>query len=133
MKLSDLRPTKPTELALLSASLRGCRADAAVPSALPENFLISVARDLRMWEQCEEDEPVPSYLAAPLMLVFFIHTGNRKGKAEFTIDESAVYQSLRVYQWAVEREIVSRVVGVDGQDDTATLLARLEKARMASA
>lgn len=133
MKLNDLRPSKPTELALLSASLRGCRAEAAVPSALPENFLISVARDLRMLEQCEDDEPSPSYLAAPLMLVFFIQTGNRKGKGEFTIGESAVYESLKLYQWAVEREIVTRLVGAGGQDDTATLLARLEKTRMASA
>lgn len=132
MNLSDLRPTQPTELALLSASLRGSSAKAAVPSALPEHFLISVARDLRMLEQHEEDEQPSSYLAAPLMLVFFLYTGSRKGKAEFTIGESAVYRSLQVYQWAVEREIVTRLVGAGGLNDEATLLERLETTRMAS-
>jgi len=131
MNLSDLRPTQPTELALLSASLRGHNAKAAVPSALPEHFLISVARDLRMLEQHEEDEQSSGYLAAPLMLVFFLHTGTRKGRTEFTIEESAVYRSLAVYQWAVEREIVTRLVGAGGLNDEAILLERLETMRMA--
>lgn len=132
MNLSDLRPTQPTELALLSASLRGSNTQAAVPSTLPEHFLISVARDLRMLEQCEENELSSSYLAAPLMLVFFIYTGTRKGKAKFTIGENAVYKSLQVYQWAVEREIVTRLVGAGGLNDTTALLEKLEKTRMAS-
>lgn len=132
MNLSDLRPTQPTKLALLSASLRGSNAKAAVPSALTDEFLISVARDLRMLEQHEEDEQSSSYLAAPLMLVFFLFTGSRKGKAEFTIEESAVHRSLQVYQWAVEREIVTRLVGAGGLNDEATLLERLETMRMAS-
>lgn len=132
MNLSDLRPTQPTELALLSASLRGSNAKAAVPSALTDDFLISVARDLRMLEQHEEDEQSSSYLAAPLMLVFFLFTGSRKGKAKFTIEESAVHRSLQVYQWAVEREIVTRLVGAGGLNDEATLLERLETTRMAS-
>ncbi len=132
MNLSDLRPTQPTELALLSASLRCGNAKAAVPSALPEQFLISVARDLRMLEQDEGDERSSGYLAAPLMLVFFLYTGARKGKEEFKIEESAVYRSLEVYQWAVEREIVTRLVGAGGLNDEATLLERLETMRMAS-
>lgn len=132
MNLSDLRPTQPTELALLSECLRGNSAHAAVPSALPEHFLISVARDLRVLEEHEDDEQASSYLAAPLMLVFLLHTGSRKGNAEFTIAESAVYRSLHVYQWAVEREIVTRLVGAGGLQDEAKLFEGLEKTRMAS-
>lgn len=132
MTLSDLRPTQPTELALLSESLRGHSAQAAVPSALPEHFLLSIARDLRMLEEHEDDEHASSYLAAPLMLVFFLHTGTRKSRAEFTIDESAVYRSLHVYQWAVEREIVTRLVGAGGLKDKDTLLDKLERTRLDS-
>ncbi len=134
MNLSDLRPTQPTDLALLSASLRGSNAKGAVPSALPEDFLISVARDLRMLEQQEDDEDAQtsSYLAAPLMLVFFLYTGNRKGNAEFKIEEGAVYRSLHVYQWAVEREIVTRLVGAGGLNDEATLWRQLDSMRTAS-
>ena len=132
MNLSDLRPTQPTELELLSESLRGNSAQVAVPSALPEHFLISIARDLRMLEEHEDHEHASSYLAAPLMLVFFLHTGSRKGKAEFTIGERALYRSLHVYQWAVEREIVTRLVGAGGLKDTGTLLEKLERSRMDS-
>jgi hypothetical protein len=87
-----------------------------------------------MLEQQEEDEDVQasSYLAAPLMLVFFLYTGNRKGNAEFKIEESAVYRSLHVYQWAVEREIVTRLVGAGGVNDEATLWEQLDSMRMAT-
>lgn len=87
---------------------------------------------LEQHEEEEEEEQSSSYLAAPLMLVFFLYTGSRKGKAEFTIGESAVYRSLHVYQWAVEREIVTRLVGAGGLNDDATLLERLETMRIAS-
>lgn len=132
MNLNDLRPTQPTQLALLSECLRGKSAQAAVPSALPENFLISVARDLRMLEENEGDQHGSSYLAAPLMLLFLLHTGNRNSEAEFTIGESAVYRSLHLYQWAVEREIVTRLVGAGGLNDESALLEGLEQTRMAS-
>jgi hypothetical protein len=132
MNLSDLRPTRTTDLAPLSEYLRGKSAHAAAPSALPEQFLISVARDLRMLEEHEEDEHASSYLAAPLMLLLFLHAGSRKGKAEFTIGDSAIHRSLHMYQWAVEREVVTRLVGAGALKDEATLLEKLEEARMAS-
>lgn len=132
MNLSDLRPTEPTELALLSESLRENSAMAAMPSALPEHFLISIARDLRMLEEHKKDELASRYLAAPMMLVFLLHMDSRKVEAEFTIGESVLYRSLHVYQWAVEREIVKRLVGGQGLNDESTLLERLEKTRMAT-
>lgn len=133
MNLSDLRPTQQTELDLLSASLRGSDARAAVPSALSERFLISVARDLRMLEQNEDDAPPTQYLAAPLMLVFLLYTGAKTNRPrEFTIGENALYQSLQVYQWAVEREIVTRLVGAGGKNDESALFAKLNETRLAS-
>ena len=129
MNLSDLRPTEPTELGLLSDCLRSGNARSAVPSALPEHFLISIARDLRMLEEHEESDEAAIYLAAPLMLVFTLQTSTKKRNTDFTISESAVYRSLHVYQGAVEREIVNRVVGVRGPNDETKLLKRLEEAR----
>ena len=134
MNLSELRPTQPTDLAPLSEYLLGKSVHAAMPSSLPEQFLISIARDLRMLEEHEEDEEdehASSYLAAPLMLLLFLHTGSGKNKAELTIPESALYRSLHMYQWAVEREIVTRLVGVGALKDEAMLLKNLEEARMA--
>lgn len=127
MNLADLRPTQPTELSLLSQSIRGKSVNAAVPSALPEHFLLSVARDLRMMEVTDQGEHPSSYLAAPMMLVFFLHMNkSSEGRAELRINEDALYRSLHVYQWAVEREIVKRLVGLGGDDDEQTLLERLE-------
>jgi hypothetical protein len=132
MNLSDLRPTQPTDLTPLSEYLRGKNAQAAVPSALPEQLLISIARDLRMLEEHEEDGHASCCLTAPLMLLYFLYTDGRKGEAEFTIGENAVYRSLHMYQWAVEREIVTRLLGAGARKDEATLLEKLEEARMAS-
>ncbi len=36
-----------------------------------------------------------------------------------------MFESLRSYQWAVEREIVTRLTGLSGCDDTEVLLERL--------
>jgi len=133
MNLSDLRPTQPTELRLLSEYLRGCSAKAAVPSALPEHFLISVARDLRMLEEDKDGEHEPSYLAAPMMLIFCLQLGRGKDDEQFTISKSDLFRSLQVYQWEVEREIVRRLVGAGGLiNDDSTLLERLEAACTAS-
>lgn len=127
MNLLDLRPKLPTDVSVLSESIRGKSANAAVPSALSEHFLLSVARDLRMMEVTDQEEQPTSYLAAPMMLVFFLHMNKRKaGKANLSINEDALYRSLHVYQWAVEREIVKRLVGMGGDDDEQTLLERLE-------
>jgi len=103
-----------------------------MPSELPERFLISIARDLRMLEECREDGIESGYLAAPVMLVLSLLMGSQEGNEEFTIGESALHRSLHAYQWAVEREIITRLVGAGGLNDESTLLAMLEDTRMAS-
>jgi hypothetical protein len=131
VNLSDLRPTLPTGLSELSRSLRGRGAKlAAMPSALPEAFLLSVARDLRFLEECEGDEHSAGYLAAPMMLVMCLHLGNLNKGSKITLGEGALHRSLRIYQWAIEREILKRLVGKGGLTDEDTLLEGLEEARL---
>ena len=86
-------------------------------------MLLSVARDLRSLEEGSEEEPTPS-IAAPMMLVMCLVLGSAKPrtkKDEMTVSESALWDLMRVYQWAVEREIVTRITGIGGNDEESLL------------
>lgn len=135
MTLLSLRPTQPTDLVELTSALRRhSPARAALPASLPEPLLLSVARDLRSVEDGDadrQDEESPGWLAAPMMLVFSLMLGT-KGEAsgeELTVSESALFASMRIYQWAVEREIVTRITGKGGEKDEETLLQMIYEAR----
>lgn len=134
MNLCSLRPTQPTDLVQLTNVLRGFSTRrAALPASLPEALLLSVARDLRSIEDPEQDNPnEEGWLAAPMMLVFSLMLGTRQGNAadkELTVSESALFAAIRVYQWAIEREIVKRITGKGGEKDEETLLQSIHEAR----
>jgi hypothetical protein len=124
VSLSTLRPTQPTDLVQLSEFLRRKKGRrGALPASLTEPMLLSIARDLRSLEEGNDAEPVPS-IAAPMMLVICLVLGTaRPGakKDEMTVSESALWDLMRVYQWAVEREIVTRITGIGGDDEESLL------------
>lgn len=136
MTLLSLRPTQPTDLVELTSALRRhSPARAALPASLPEPLLLSVARDLRYVEDDDDterdDEESPGWLAAPMMLVFSLMLGAKgegSGK-ELTVSESTLFASLRVYQWAIEREIITRITGKGGERDEEVLLQSIDQAR----
>jgi hypothetical protein len=66
------------------------------------------------------------------MLMLSLYMRGVTGTGELTIGENALHRSLHIYQWAVEREIITRLVGAGGLDDEKTLLSTLEATRMAS-
>lgn len=128
LTLASLRPQAPTDLPNLSNALQKRNARrAALPNELPEPLLISVARDLRSLEVMDEDsDSGQTTLAAPMMLVFSLLLGSRgQNAAQLSIGGQAMLESLRSYQWAVEREIVTRITGISGSDDVEVLLTRL--------
>lgn len=127
MSLASLRPQEPTDLTHLSTVLRKQNArKAALPTELPEPILIAVARDLRSLEDPDEDaEGGQTSLAAPMMLVLSILLGSKASATGMSIGERAMFDSLKSYQWAVEREIVTRLTGIGGSDDMDVLLTRL--------
>lgn len=90
-------------------------------------MLLSVARDLRSIEGVDAAEQTS--IAAPMMLVLTLLLGAPQrgdAKSSLSISEATLYASLRVYQWAVEREIVTRLTGVGGQLDEEELLQNLK-------
>lgn len=102
-----------------------------MPASLSDHFLVSVARDLRALAKCEADDPSASgYLSAPMMLVASIHLGNLTSESNVTISERALYRSLHLYQGAVEREIIKRLVGIGSPNEDIVLLDELEKVRL---
>ena len=60
-----------------------------------------------------------------MMLVLSILLDSQTRPAPISISEAALFNSLKSYQWAVEREIVTRLTGVGGRDDMDALLKRL--------
>lgn len=136
MDLCSHRPTQPTDLVELTSVLRRhSPRQAALPASLPEPLLLSVARDLRSIEDpdhYDEDDEAQGWLAAPMMLVFSLMLGDRRGKAtekEVTVSESALFASIQSYQWAIEREIVTRITGKGGEKDEEILLQKISEAR----
>ena len=136
MNLCSHRPTQPTDLVELTSVLRRHSSKlAALPASLPEPLLLSVARDLRAIEdpeQDEEDDEAQGRLAAPMMLVFSLMLGDGRAKTpekEITVSESALFASIQSYQWAIEREIVTRITGKGGEKDEEILLQKISEAR----
>ena len=128
LTLGSLRPDAPTDLTNLSKVLQKQNAGtAALPNALPEPLLISVARDLRSLEAFDEDsDSGQATLAAPMMLVFSLLLGSPgQNASQLSIGGRAMFESLKSYQWAVEREIVTRLTGISGCDDMDVLIDRL--------
>ena len=132
LSLSTLRPSQPINLAKLSEFLRNKKeVQPALPASLTEPMLLAVARELRALEEGSEDDPSMS-LTAPMLLVLSLlldssQPGAKKDKV--SVSDSTLWELMRVYQWAVEREIVTRITGV-GCDDEKHLIERLSRCHL---
>jgi hypothetical protein len=113
--LEQSRPASPTNLAALSAFLEDKEPLAAMPSELPEEFLVSLAQDLRSAELANysNSKDGPTF-AAPIYAVMKLVLGKSSTEATMTLPRLA--ECLQAYQWALEREIVSRIVGIPAKD-----------------
>lgn len=122
--LSQFQPNQPTDLARLAKVVREVKADIpSLPSNLPDDLLISVARDLRAIEQPDQVED-HTLLSAPLFLVMDLNLKTRRVTSPegMQMSQEEVQSDIRAYQWAVEREIVARMIGADSVQDEETLL-----------
>ena len=65
-----------------------------------------------------------------MMLVMCLVLGSSKPSKEedgMTVSESALWDLMRIYQWTLECEIVTRITGIGG-DDEESLLEQLSLA-----
>ena len=128
--LETLHPTDKTSLADVRSlfSLQNYRA--ALPSALTEPLLISLTRDLRVIERVMKgDSVVEPEAAAAVYLVLQLMMRPQKGRSgreQLSLSEFAMASALTVLQVALEREIVSRAVGVRADQEDESFLAALD-------
>lgn len=128
MSLDNLCPPLPTDMDALSVHLRySGEPIAALPQTLPEEVLVSIARDLRMLNEIfDDDEGASVFLQAPMMLLASLHLSVGKRINTVDISRESFYKSLMVYQWATEREVVRRITRSTGGDDREILLRNFE-------
>jgi hypothetical protein len=132
VKLDRICQNPPTDINALIRHLRFVTTTySALPSTFSDSILISIARDIRRLQDCaEDDETTSMYLVAPMMLVSSLHMSVAKMSTAVLLSEDAFYESLHVYQWAIEREIIRRIAESSPCDDTETLIEKFECIRI---
>ena len=134
MTLDSICPPPPTDMDALALHLKlSDEPVAALPATLPDQILLSVARDLRMLNEIDQDDERNSvFLTAPLMLLASLHFSVAKNNEGALIGEGSFYKSMMVYQWATEREIVRRIACSSECEDKETLIREFEKISQSS-
>ena len=119
-----------TDLAALSRLLEDSPVEAGLPKHLNDEFLLQLARDLRLVERAYEigdDAEAPFEGAA--FLVFHLMAKQAEklhGKPECSIALERLDHWVARYRHYVEREIVSRAIEMPFPEDSNVLLAEIE-------
>lgn len=131
MELRALRPNKGSNLVDLQSRLENKDWEALLPTALPDSLLLLLAKDFRtveMIDLVDMVEPEPEHkesLAVAIYLVMSLlhRLPNRKQIGNgLSVPEEGVFTAIKLYQFVLEREIVSRITGL-AADLTAEKLA----------
>ena len=101
---------------------------------MPDAVLLRLARDFRAVEEglCGEssgNEEIPSFRPAVYVLMSLVsqHPSLAEVSGELPDSVEGMMQALQMYQWGLEREIVTRIVGVKSSDLTSALVAGLRR------
>ena len=125
--LLNLRPTKATDVAVLDRIAGDRAVPGLLPSQLREPILLSLARDLRRIEVMMKGGPDAgdSMTAGMFMaLQFLMHASPRGPTTDLTLGEENLALAMQVLGFALEREIITRIVCVsDGAGDRYFLKA----------
>lgn len=121
MELRALRPSKGSNLVDLQSRLENKDWEALLPTALPDSLLLLLAKDFRSVEVIDSldmVEPEPEHkesLAVAIYLVMsLLHRlpNRQKTGSELSVPEEGVFHAIKLYQFVLEREIVSRITGL---------------------
>lgn len=117
--LEALRPKVSTNLKELTRLTASDAQHLLYPSALNETILLCLARDLRMVERLSfEGGELDAPLAPSLFVVceLLMRPGTKyHASGQFQMTETGLARAIKALQCAVEREIVSRIVGVSSE------------------
>ncbi len=126
--LQTLRPISTTDLSLLSRFAESRPVEELLPSKLSEPILLSLALDLRRVElMVKQDADASSSLSVAVYLVvkYLMLLASPKGDRKISIPEESLFQAVQILSITVEREIVTRIVGVSDQNGDEYLLSAL--------
>lgn len=132
--LEALRPKASTSLKELTRLTASDAQHLLYPSALKETVLLCLARDLRLIERLSfEGGELDAPLAPSLFVVceLLMRPGTKyHPNGQFQMTETGLARAIKVLQGAVEREIVSRIVGVSsGLDEDEFFLTELDSSQ----
>lgn len=132
--LEALRPKASTSLKELTRLTASDAQHLLYPSALKETVLLCLARDLRLVERLSfEGGELDAPLAPSLFVVceLLMRPGTKyHANGQFQMTETGLARAIKVLQGALEREIVSRIVGVSsGLDEDEFFLAELDSSQ----
>ena len=129
--LDALRPETETnfhEIVKIAAA-GGYRA--VLPSALKDQLLLSLARDIRLIEQWNNGQSdTDPIIVAPLYVISEIlgrHLSTPRPQSKgVELSGAAMVRAFSTLQIAVEREIVGRIVGVNPEEKDKFLLEKID-------
>lgn len=128
--LRSLRPKCPTDLGALSRMAECQPISELLPSKLSDPILLSLALDLRHVELMvkEKSEATESLSVAMYLIVkYLMHLSSPKLAYKISIQEEALFQAVQILSITVEREIVTRIVGVSDKAGDEYLLSALRR------
>jgi hypothetical protein len=120
-----------TDLSALSEEVCRRHYRAAFPNDLPDRWLQPLARDLRMIERLMAgNSHLNPRMEGPLLVALHLLQGRLAERGmdtsiSFTVEGFARW--LQVFQFVLEREMVTRIIGIKTGDDDNVLLAALDR------
>jgi hypothetical protein len=134
MNLQDLRPRAGANLDALAPILHRRDWRSLLPSALSEDLLLALARDFRNVEgaMCGPLARELEIEGLSVALCVVLHLlAEHPERSNIPDPVNASWQELtgaiQLYQWELEREVVSRVVGLPASNAGEQLLAGLRE------
>jgi hypothetical protein len=131
MKLSDFRPHAGANLKQLIAIFRDKSWPEICPSALPDETLLQVVKDLRIVEAIstgDENAQEPPGAQGAITIAIFLVMSTLKARSESTgsgavtsVSEDELPVLMRTYLRAVERTLISRILGDDAKEHDSDL------------
>ena len=128
--LKNLCPSASTELTEIAKISPGNKFHSLLPSALGDDLLLSLTRDLKVLARSNADGVSNSFeLASPLYLIGKLASRNlnytdTKTSVKFNLD--ALDNALALLEKTFEREILGRILGISDAASDEQFLASLD-------
>jgi hypothetical protein len=132
-QLKSLRPHKGMDRRTLRARLHEESWRAALPESLPDTVLLELARDFRRVEayvcDAKAEDCLSSMASATLVVtsVLLRTEDSNAGHVKRGVSQDGLMRAMQVYQWGLEREIVSRIVGIQASIESNAFVEHLER------